>query len=180
MARRSLIDDAHRRGRILSAILLQARERAKSSPLDARWRDCGLINEGDTKQEAVETINQTFDRLSEFVSYITILDMAASFEEAVKRRLATHIGEARKKINTSKPVELPFYRQRFLRDSSDFGSLAAIWSLLEGQAGIEEASNFEAVREARNLIAHGSQPSGAPKIDVETARQTLEDLMRQI
>lgn len=180
MPKRTLIEEAHRRGRILSAVLVQARERAKSDPLNGKWADCGLVNQGDKKDVALATINETFDRLSEFISYITILDMAASFEEAARRRMTTHVGEARKRLEGKKPFELPFYKQKFMRDPADFGSLAAIWGLLESQAGVDATANFEAIREVRNLIAHGSQPQGPPKIDVDTALETLDDLFNQI
>lgn len=178
MSRPDALDAAFGRSRILMAVVVQARERAKANPLDGRWEDCGLTAEGDTKSEAAAKINRGFDELVQFVTYISILDMSASFERVSRSKISNMIGELRKRAKGGGKIQkMPDASSGLIKALENFEGLAPIYTLIEAYAGIELKDQFEAIRDARNKVSHGNVGTSPPKIEVEDARKALTDLI---
>ncbi len=105
----------------------------------------------------------TFADLLGLVGHLTILDMAASFEVASQARLGTRLGEVRSALAAGgRKRFLPPYALRLVRDRDEFGSLRAVAALLDGEADEALLDAFDAVRQARNNFAHGTEILSAP------------------
>ncbi|RVU15334.1 hypothetical protein [Methylobacterium oryzihabitans] len=172
------IDAAYRRGQILMAILTRLREQALANPAHPRWVELGLCPAYETKRQAVADLQATFADLLGLVGHLTLLDMAASFEVASQARLGTRLGEVRSALAAGgRKRVLPPYALRLVRDRDEFGSLRAVAALLDGEADEALLDAFDAVRQARNNFAHGTEILSAPVADPDAARDTLNAVL---
>ena len=156
-------------------IIERARQTAFSNPLHQFNIDIGIVDVGDSKSEAMEKINDTFSDLSALIKHVSILHMAATFEDLFKKRLSSQIGDVRKGVRAQSREA---WRENLVRSAESFDGLREIEELLSLPPG--DSKQFKFVRDARNAFAHGASFKDDPIISelstLDILRKALDRL----
>lgn len=175
----SPVSEAFERYRKLSHILEYVRRVSLENPTGERNVELGLTTLGQPKRDAVRSIEQSLEDLGGLVSHLAILDMAAAFEDHVRSRLATAVGEARRVVRRGYRENTPFHRarERLIHGAEDFQGMSAIIKLIRGHVSQELIQDIESIRENRNKLSHGTDVHVPPTITIEKARDTLQKII---
>lgn len=163
---------------LLSRFIKAERERALNNPDSPRNVEFGLLTPGLKKAVAIKQLEKIFDELEQLMSHVTILDMAAAFEDAFRKRLDTAIGEARKTLAEKHPDGALAGRQAIVRDTQSVDGLHDMLSFLEGDLAQDIKTNLKRVRTSRNRFAHGTPLTDVPDISTHDAWGALNHAAR--
>ena len=174
VGKRTQVDRAFERCRLLARVVALEYERARANPTDARYATIGVTQQGARKAEAERQIEEAFDDLVALIDHLTILDMAAAFEGLFNARIATAVGGARDTLRRRYPNTLAG-RADFVRETDDFQGLSDITKLIEADLDGQVKERLVSVRENRNRFAHGTDLCNPPTILQEDARNALNE-----
>ncbi|MBV9218172.1 MAG: hypothetical protein JOY94_02055 [Methylobacteriaceae bacterium] len=108
---------------------------------------------------------KTFSEIDGLVSYLTILDISASFEVAFREELKNAVGEARKAARNNYDIDtLSRVRESLVHNIEFYGGFGGIESLLKAHLDDTLVASLKAIRENRNRFAHGTDVEIAPTI----------------
>jgi len=176
MANATEVERAYERCSVLSAIVRHVRDDALARPTEAMWLKLGLVEEGDTKPEALARMEQLFDEVQALIEHLFVLDMAAQFERASLARVKNYIGSVRSGFTAPmKKAKLPARASKVIKVAADFENMTTFLNLLEGHIDKELLEQLKAVRSARNVFAHGIDVKVLPPVSREDVRDSLMD-----
>lgn len=178
MAKATEVERAYERCSILNAIVRHIRDDALTRPTETVWLNLGLVEEGDKKAEALARIEHLFDELQALIEHLFVLDMAAQFERASRARVKNYVGAARSAlIGPMKKANFPTLSSKIIKEATDFEGMTAFIKLLEGHIDKDLLAQLKAVRNARNVFAHGIDVMVVPSISREEVRNSLTDAL---
>jgi hypothetical protein len=171
----------------LAELSRQARARALN-PASKEWvasiHIIGLTEKMSTNEDRKSTINDHFDRVDRALFEQFLARLVATFERRAFEKLRAALGEAKSTVQKHYGSSQPFARaaQHLVMSASDFPNLAKLDTLLKSypRASVE---GFQALREHRNYVAHGSRVGvGAPSrfLKIEEVKDTLRQLLQII
>jgi hypothetical protein len=137
----------------------------------------GIIEKGDTIDEAKLKIESIFSQLESLITHLTILDVAASFENIFRERLKNAIGEARKAVRKNYKIQTLFkVREELVQDVAAYSGLGGLETLLGPQLDQELLGKLKAIRANRNRFVHGTEIHALPTIDGADALKALREV----
>jgi hypothetical protein len=171
------VDAARKRCELLLRILKLTRDRALADPTGSYTVALGIISVGDKKDDAARKVAKAFEELDGLLSHLTLIDMTAALEQALTRRIATAVGEARRAVKDEYQLEVfSRVREALVHEVDDFQGLAGIETLLSAQMSDELKLKLRTIRSERNKFAHGTDVTVPPLIDTSAVYDTLKTI----
>lgn len=172
------VDAAFRRYVQLSAITERARRTALAQPTNPSNTELGLFEVGQVLENPKALLATTFDQLQRRIEHFCLLDMCSAFENYVRSRIETSIGEVRRvtKEHYSVPI-LKEVRIRLVREAKNFDSLQSIFLLVQGHFPADRIPQLETVRQERNHLAHGSDLNYSLQLPLTTVQALLNEVI---
>lgn len=171
------VEQAFRRCALLARVIELEYARARENPTHPRYADLGITEIGQKRDKAttLALVEEAFDELVALVDHLTILDMAAAFENLFGTRIATAVGAARKTLAERHRRPALAGREGIVRETKSFEGLRDITALIDTDLSQEFKSLLGLVRDNRNAFAHGTDIRNAPTILKEQARDALTE-----
>lgn len=175
------VDEAYQRYFYLTDALGRLVRSAVSKPISDENLRLGLIEAGDTPSDAKAKIIQRLDYTRDRVAELALVDMCAAFENDCRKRIPTAIGEARRVLDKHYNVRtMSQLRKQLVRQAEDFGTLETIFRLVEPYMSSESAVRLRSLRDARNRAAHCSASLRSLPLQLEDARDLLNNVLALI
>ncbi|MDM8548521.1 hypothetical protein QUF72_00545 [Desulfobacterales bacterium HSG2] len=117
------------------------------------------------KRDKRDIINEHFDSLQRKITEFCILDIVATFEKSVFRRIGNAYGEIKNVVEDgyekrlSKREPIPFYiaSSSFVKDREDIRNLSGVKKLLENKIPEDLFEKLTEIIEHRNWLSHGKR-----------------------
>jgi hypothetical protein len=172
------VDDAYRRYIYLTDALARPHRSSISAPLSEENLRLGLIEAGDRRREAETKIESRLSETRERVLTLSLLDMCMAFETECRSRIPTAVGEAERVVRKHYGVRIMAqFKSQLLRRPDDFGSLDALFKIVEQHVSGPASERLSRLRKQRNRAAHGQSRTQEDDVTLEEARDLLNSVL---
>lgn len=142
------------------------------------------------KRDKRDIINEHFDSLQQKIEELCVLNIVASFEMAVFRRIGNAYGEIKsivedgynKRLSKREPV--PFYiaSSSFVKNREDIRNLSGVRKLLENKIPEALFNQLAEIIEYRNWLSHGKRANVGKEsgLKVDEIYSTLNKIFDRI
>ncbi len=131
----------------------------------------------------INEINKYFDSLNDTILEHSYLELFASFEAILIKKIKLASGEMTKNIEDNYYNLLPFvsYGDRFVKNIDDFSSLNKILNLLENKISKSLFLKFKTLVKYRDRLAHGkSFHEGVVLDSIEDTHKIMAQILEEI
>ncbi len=147
-------------------------------PLSEENLRLGLIEAGDPKQKAEAKIEARISETRERLWVLSLLDMCMAFETECRLRMPTAVGEAERVVRKHYDVRIMAqFKNQLLRRPDDFGSLDALFKIVEQHVPGPASERLLRLRKQRNRAAHGQNRTQEDDVSLEEARDLLNSVL---